>query len=108
MSQRSRGPTSPPAQIARSTVTSSLPDGILVSGPMAGASPDPETLREVREAVPDEVPVLLNTGARAETISEMLTIADGCIVGSSLKVDGHTWNPVDADRARRFVDAAKG
>lgn len=96
------------AQIARSTVTSSLPDGILVSGPMAGAGPDPETLREVREAVPDEVPVLLNTGARAETISEMLTIADGCIVGSSLKVDGHTWNPVDADRARRFVDAAKG
>lgn len=95
------------AQIAKSTVVSSLADGILVSGPMAGAGPDTTVLRDVREAVPAEVPVLLNTGARAETIAEMLTIADGCIVGSSLKVDGHTWNRVDADRARRFVDAAR-
>lgn len=95
------------AQIARSTVVSSLADGILVSGPMAGEGPDTSVLREVRAAVPDEVPVLLNTGARAETIAELLTIADGCIVGSSLKVDGHTWNPVDPDRARRFVDAAR-
>lgn len=100
--------TRTPAQVARSTVVSSLADGILVSGPMAGAGPDVSTLREVRDAVPDEVPVLLNTGARAETIAEMLAIADGCIVGSSLKVDGETWNPVDPDRARRFVTAAKG
>jgi predicted TIM-barrel enzyme len=85
---------------------SSIPDAILVSGPMAGASPDLAVLASVRDAVPPDIPVLLNTGARAETIAEFLTIADGCIVGSSLKVDGYTWNPVDPDRARRFVDAA--
>lgn len=95
------------AQIARSTVVSSLADGILVSGPMAGAEPDVSVLTEVRAAVPQEVPVILNTGARAETVAESLRIADGCIVGSSLKVDGHTWNAVDPDRARRFVDAAR-
>ena len=54
------------------------------------------------------MPVILNTGARAETIAAMLELADGCIVGSSLKVDGYTWNPVDSDRANRFVDAARG
>lgn len=96
------------AQIARSTVVSSLADAILVSGPMAGAGPDVQTLREVREALADDVPVLLNTGARAETIATMLELASGCIVGSSLKVDGHTWNPVDRDRAKRFVEAARG
>lgn len=96
-----------PAETARSTAVSSLPDAILVSGPMAGAGPDVSTLASVRDAVDPEIPVLLNTGARAETISEMLRIADGCIVGSSLKVDGHTWNVVDRDRARRFVDAAR-
>jgi uncharacterized protein len=53
------------------------------------------------------VPVLLNTGAKAETIVQYLKFADGCIVGSSLKVDGYTWNPVDPDRAKRFVDAAR-
>jgi hypothetical protein len=51
--------------------------------------------------------VLLNTGAKAETIADHLRIADGCIVGSDLKVDGYTWNPVDAERARRFVAAAR-
>jgi uncharacterized protein len=61
----------------------------------------------VREAVPPEVPVLLNTGARADTIVDYLQVADGCIVGSSLKVDGYTWNPVDGERARRFVESAR-
>jgi len=96
-----------PAQIARSTVVSSLPDAILVSGPMAGDGPDLTLLSEVRQAVPPDTPVLLNTGARAETIAEFLQVADGCIVGSSLKVDGYTWNQVDPERAKRFVAAAR-
>lgn len=96
-----------PADIARSTAVSSLADAILVSGPMAGAGPDLSTVRAVRASTPAEVPVLLNTGARPETIAEFLTVADGCIVGSSLKVDGHTWNPVDPQRAARFVQAAR-
>lgn len=96
------------AQIASSTVVSSLADAILVSGPMAGAGPSIETLRAVREAVPMGVPVILNTGARSDTIAAMLTVIDGCIVGSSLKVDGSTWNEVDPDRAKRFVEAAHG
>lgn len=95
------------AQIALSTVTSSLADVILVSGPMAGSQPDTETLREIRAAVPVDVPVLLNTGARADTISQFLEYVDGCIVGSSLKVDGCTWNAVDPDRATAFVKAAR-
>ena len=31
------------------------------------------------------------------------SVADGCIVGSSLKVDGNTWNPVDPERAAEFM-----
>lgn len=96
-----------PAEAARSAVVSSLADVILVSGPMAGSEPSRGTLEEVREAVPAEVPVLLNTGARADTIAEYLRTADGCIVGSDLKVDGYTWNPVDPGRARRFVENAR-
>lgn len=96
-----------PEQVARSTVVSSLADTILVSGPMAGSGPDLRTIAAVRETVPEEVPVLLNTGARHETIQAFLEHADGAIVGSSLKVDGYTWNQVDPDRARQFVDAAR-
>jgi membrane complex biogenesis BtpA family protein len=95
------------SQIAKSTVVSSLADAILVSGPMAGSSPSIDILREVRDAVPATVPVILNTGAQTDTIASMLDLVDGCIVGSSLKVDGQTWNPVEPDRAYRFVDAAR-
>jgi uncharacterized protein len=95
------------AQVARSAVVSSLADAILVSGPMAGAEPELDTLREAKQAVGDDVPVLVNTGAKSTNIGEFLTVADGVIVGSDLKVGGGTWNPVDPQRLQRFVQAAR-
>jgi predicted TIM-barrel enzyme len=86
-------------------VVSSLADVILVSGMTAGMEPQLDTLKEVKQAVGDTVPVLLNTGGKAENIKKYLTVADGVIVGSSLKVDGYTWNPVDPGRARAFMQA---
>jgi membrane complex biogenesis BtpA family protein len=97
-----------PAEVARSVSVSSLPDALLVSGPMAGAEPSLSTVAEVRAAVDPALPVLLNTGAKAENIGDFLGVADGCIVGSALKVDGYTWNRVDPARARAFVRAARG
>jgi predicted TIM-barrel enzyme len=35
----------------------------------------------------------------------LLQYADGAVVGSSLKVDGITWNPVDQARVRELMDA---
>jgi hypothetical protein len=96
-----------PAQMAKSTVVSSLADVILVSGPMAGSEPDVRTVADVREAVDPSVPVLLNTGAKAATIALYFKYADGCIVGSDLKRDGYTWNEVDPERVKRFIDAAR-
>lgn len=92
---------------AKSAVVSSLADGILVSGMTAGMEPKLNTLKEVKKAVGVDVPVLLNTGAKAENIQTYLTIADGVIVGSSLKYDGGTWNRVDKNRVKAFMDAVK-
>lgn len=94
------------AQVAHSVVVSSLPDAILVSGPMAGAEPDIQAVAEIKEAVGDDVWVLVNTGAKSTNIADFLRYADGCIVGSDLKHDGGTWNPVDPQRVKRFLDAA--
>ncbi len=94
------------AERARSLAVSSVPDAILIVGPMAGTEPDLAWVEQAKEAVGEEMPVLLNTGARAENIANFLQVADGAIVGSSLKVDGYTWNPVDPDRAKAFMRAA--
>lgn len=91
---------------ARSAVVSSLVDGILIAGPMAGAEPSIEWVREAKEAVGSDVPVLLNTGAKEDNVEGFLSVADGVIVGSALKEGGETWNPVDPERVRRFMDAA--
>jgi uncharacterized protein len=92
---------------AKSAVVSSLVDAILIAGPMAGAEPDISLLREAKEAVGDAAPVILNTGARVDNIAKFLTVADGVIVGSSLKENGYTWNPVDPARVKAFMAAVR-
>jgi hypothetical protein len=97
----------PVGVLARSAVVSSLADAILVSGRMAGAEPELSALQDAKAAVGDGVPVLVNTGARADNIRTFLQVADGVVVGSSLKVAGHTWNPVDEERVRAFMDVVR-
>lgn len=87
---------------ARSAVFSSIPDAVLVSGAITGEAARMEDLEAVKAVLPD-TPVLANTGVKHETVAEVLRIADGCVVGSSLKVDGNTWNPVDPERAADFM-----
>jgi membrane complex biogenesis BtpA family protein len=95
------------AQRARSAAVSSLPDALLVSGLTAGSEPGLGPMIEAKEAVGDAVPVLLNTGSNAANVRRYLEVADGVIVGSALKVDGYTWNPVDEDRVEAFMAAAR-
>jgi hypothetical protein len=90
------------ADRARSAVFSSIPDAILVSGAITGEAAAMSDLEAVKAVLPD-TPVLANTGVKHATVGDVLRIADGCIVGSSLKVDGNTWNPVDPERAAEFM-----
>ena len=99
------GPRDVPTR-ARHAVFASLADGICVSGPMTGQSVAVSDVAAVKEAVGD-VPVIANTGVRLENVGEVLAVADAAIVGTSLKRNGDTWQPVDLDRASRFMDAVR-
>ena len=81
-------------------------DAILISGPAAGVPFAMKDLIAAKEAAPD-VAIVANTGVRAERIAEIFEVADGAIVGTSLKVDGITWNPVDPSRAGQLMDAVR-
>jgi membrane complex biogenesis BtpA family protein len=94
------------ADRARSAVFSSIPDAVLVSGAITGEAAPLDHLERVKSALPD-TPVLANTGVKLETVGDILRIADGCVVGSSLKVDGDTWKPVDPERAKAFMAKAR-
>ncbi len=92
----------PLADRARSAAFSSVPDAVLVSGQITGEAAALSDLEAVKKVLPD-TPVMANTGVKHETVADVLAIADGCIVGSSLKIDGDTWKAIDAERAADFM-----
>ncbi len=96
----------PLRQVARSVAFSSVPDGICVSGAMTGEPVTAQDLDTAKQGAGD-VPVFINTGARQDNIAELIQHADGVIIGSSLKVDGKTWNAVDPDRVAGFMTALR-
>ena len=96
----------PLADRARSAVFSSIPDAVLVSGQITGEAARMEDLEAVKAALP-HTPVLANTGVKHGTVADVLSVADGCVVGSALKRDGDTWKPVDPDRAADFMARAR-
>ena len=90
------------AERAESTVFSSIPDAILVSGQITGQSAKLEEIKEVSKIIPS-TPVLANTGVNLQYVEEILRITDGVIIGSSLKINGDTWKNVDLNRAKKFM-----
>lgn len=93
----------PIALRARSAVFSSLADAILVSGAITGEAADSSDLRSVAEANIG-VPIFANTGVNIDNVTDVLSLADGVIIGTHFKVDGITWNKVDPARVKRFMD----
>jgi uncharacterized protein len=93
-------------QEARDLVHRGLADALVVTGRATGEPTALGDVKRVRSAV-GTVPVLVGSGADTATIADILELADGVIVGTSLKRDGNVWNPVDPERVRRLVAAAR-
>lgn len=94
------------AQLTRSTVFNGAPDGLCVSGLTAGAPTDTAALRVVKENA-GEVPVVVNTGVRPETLEDSLRYADAAIVGTYFKRDGVFANDVEAARVAELMSVAR-
>lgn len=82
-------------------------DALIVSGRMTGDAPDLGKAREAKALAGDR-PVLIGSGATEANIAAFLEVADGVIVGSSIKAEGRCENAVDIERVRRFVASARG
>lgn len=89
--------------VTKSMIMSSLPDAVLISGPITGKVAEMDIFKEVKANARD-VPVLANTGVSLETITDILEVVDGAIIGTAFKVDGITWNSVDKERVKKVMD----
>lgn len=94
-------------QEARDAVERGLADGVIVTGRATGDPAAPGDVERVRAAVPG-VPVVVGSGVSPESVAGVLAVADAVIVGTALKHGGDVHNPVDPERVRALVAAARG
>jgi membrane complex biogenesis BtpA family protein len=83
-----------------------LSDAVIISGTHTGKATKLEDIQEAKKAVED-FPVLVGSGFRKETAQSIFQYADGAIVGTSLKVDGVSSNPVDRQRVSELMATVK-
>ncbi|WP_066496731.1 BtpA/SgcQ family protein [Abyssisolibacter fermentans] len=77
-------------------------DMLIATGSRTGDATPLSEVKGIKENT--QLPVLVGSGLTAENAAELLPFIDGAIVGSSLKVDGVWWNPVDEARAKALMD----
>lgn len=76
-------------------------DALIVTGGATGEETPLNAVQDVKEIV--DLPILVGSGTNHNNIREVFDIADGAIVGSSLKQDGIVTNPVSTERTKQLV-----
>ncbi|ELY85551.1 BtpA/SgcQ family protein [Natrialba taiwanensis] len=100
-------------RVARETVDRGKADGVIVSGSGTGSQTDRGDIeRAATELAAQDSharpPVFVGSGVTEDTAATYFDAgADGVIVGTALKEDGETTNPVSSDRVEAVVAAAR-
>mgnify|MGYP001216927374 FL=1 len=80
-------------------------DVVIATGQRTGNAATIEEIDEVRSAT--DLPLMVGSGVSKDNVVEILARTNGVIVASSLKESGVWWNPVDPERVKAFMDAAR-
>jgi predicted TIM-barrel enzyme len=76
-------------------------DAVIVTGAVTG---DPCRIEDVEEArAHTRLPIILGSGVTTDNLARFYAPADGFIVGTHFKVDGHWARTVDPARVETFV-----
>jgi membrane complex biogenesis BtpA family protein len=90
---------------ALDAVRRGLADAVVVSGGRTGSRPSTADLRAAAKALGGVAPVFVGSGLDATNAPALFAVADGALVGTSVKVGGVTEAAVDPSRAARLVKA---
>jgi membrane complex biogenesis BtpA family protein len=80
-------------------------DAIIATGQRTGHAADINYIRMIKQA--SHLPTLVGSGVTIGNVNDIMEVADGVIVASSLKVDGVWWNPVEPGRVQTFMAALR-
>lgn len=78
-------------------------DAVIVTGQRTGDAAAAPELQQVREAT--SLPLLVGSGVTKDNVAAIMALADGVIIGSSLKRDGVWWESVELERVVAFMKA---
>lgn len=78
-----------------------LSDGLIITGAATGQPASLEEVKAVKQSV--NIPVFVGSGINDQNIKAFAAEADGLIVGSYFKKDGHWANEVEAERVRELI-----
>ena len=95
----------PIEDVVKSVGFSMAPDAMLVFGLTAGRPIDDSLISRAKQVT--STPVFASNGVKASTVEKTLNIADGCVVGTSLKYDGQFYEAVDQNRVKELMDIAR-
>lgn len=80
-------------------------DAVIVTGTAIGVETPIQTIEQVKKHI--KVPVIAGSGVNAGNIRAQLAIADGAIIGTSMKEGGILNNPISELMARELVSALR-
>ncbi|MGM0582984.1 MAG: BtpA/SgcQ family protein [Bacteroidota bacterium] len=81
-------------------------EAIVVTGAGTGQETPLDKIRKYREIIGDH-PLVVGAGLTPDNAYEQLCISNGAIVGTSLKIDDNTYNPMDRQKIRDFMSVVK-
>lgn len=77
-------------------------DVLIATGNRTGDETKLDEIRGIKDHT--SLPVIVGSGMTEQNARTILSVADGAIVGSSLKRNGNWWEPVDRERVLRFME----
>lgn len=77
-------------------------DVVIATGQRTGDAAALDEVKTIKEAT--QLPLLIGSGVTEENMIDLLQIADGVIVASSLKEEGVWWTPVSEKKVRSLMN----
>ena len=88
---------------AKDTLYRGSVEHIIITGTATGATVDLENLKQLRQNLP-AASIWIGSGLSLDNVCQVMTFADGGIVGTYFHEDGDLHKPLDTNRVRALID----